>query len=314
MVAYIARRLISLLVLWFLVVTFVFLLVHLIPGDPASIIAGVGATEEAVENIREELGLDRPLYVQYLEKMRGLLVGDMGSSMMTDTPVTELVWNRFGATLELVLVGALVSVIFGIPLGMIAARNFNTIWDSAINAVATLLISLPVFVVGTFLIYIFAMQLNILPSSGQVALLEDPIGHFKRVIMPGVTLGLALTTVNVRMMRSSLVEILDKNFMRAALAKGLSQNQLFWRHGVRNALIPVLTVFGVQLGYLFGGSVVVEQVFNYPGLNSLLINAIHRRDYPVVEGAMILITGAYFLINLIVDVLYVVIDPRVGYE
>jgi ABC-type dipeptide/oligopeptide/nickel transport system permease component len=314
MVNYIFRRFIILLILLFLVTSFVFLLIHLVPGDPASIIAGVGASQEAIESIRQELGLNRPLVVQYFDKIKGLFVGDMGKSLMTGTPVNELVWERFGATLELVTFGAVFSIVLGIPLGMIAARNYNKFFDHLITTIATLFISIPVFVVGTFLIYFFAMNWNILPSGGFVEVSKSFVDHSLRIIMPGITLGLGLTTVNVRMMRSSLIEIMDKNFMCASSAKGLTQNRVFWVHGVRNALIPVITVFGVQLGYLFGGSVIVEHIFNWPGLSTLLVNAVFRRDYPVIEGAMIIITYTYFIINLIVDLLYVVIDPRVSYE
>jgi peptide/nickel transport system permease protein len=314
MVNYIFRRFIILLILLFLVTSFVFLLIHLVPGDPASIIAGVGASQEAIESIRQELGLNRPLVVQYFDKIKGLFVGDMGESLMTGTPVNELVWERFGATLELVTFGAVFSIVLGIPLGMIAARNYNKFFDHLITTIATLFISIPVFVVGTFLIYFFAMNWNILPSGGFVEVSKSFVDHSLRIIMPGITLGLGLTTVNVRMMRSSLIEIMDKNFMCASSAKGLTQNRVFWVHGVRNALIPVITVFGVQLGYLFGGSVIVEHIFNWPGLSTLLVNAVFRRDYPVIEGAMIIITYTYFIINLIVDLLYVVIDPRVSYE
>lgn len=314
MLSYIIRRIVILLVLLFLVTSFVFLLIHLVPGDPASIIAGVGASQEAIEAIRQDLGLNRPLPVQFIDKLQGLLVGDMGKSLMTGTPVTELVWERFGATLELVIFGAVFSIVLGLPLGMVAARNYNKFLDHLITMIATLFISIPVFVIGTFLIYFLAMRWHILPSGGFVEMSKSIVDHFARVIMPGITLGLGLTTVNVRMTRSSLIEIMDKNFMRAAFAKGLTPNRVFWVHGVRNALIPVITVFGVQLGYLFGGSVIVEHIFNWPGLSTLLVNAIYRRDYPVIEGAMIIITYTYFIINLIVDLLYVVIDPRVSYE
>ena len=314
MTSYIIRRLIMLLILSFLVTSFVFLLIHLIPGDPANIIAGVGASEETIEAIRRELGINRPLFLQYTDKLKRLMVGDMGKSLMTGAAVTQLVWERFGATLELVLFGAIFSIILGLPFGILAARNHNNNIDHLITASATISISIPIFVVGTFLIYFFAMKLPLLPSGGFVHASKGIIKHLTRVILPGITLGIALTTVNIRMLRSSLVDIMSKNFIRAAIAKGITARRVFWAHGLRNALIPVITVFGVQLGYLFGGSVIVEHIFNWPGLSTLLINAVHRRDYPVIEGAMLVITYSYFVINLIVDLLYAVIDPRVSCE
>lgn len=314
MFSYLIRRIITLIILLFLVVSFVFLLIHIIPGDPARVIAGIGATEEAVNTIREEMNLNQPLYIQYIDKMKGLVTGDMGRSLITDTSVSRIVARRFGSTLELILFGALFSVLIGIPLGMIAASKYGSILDVVINIISIIFISLPVFVVGIFLIYIFSINYQILPPSGYAPISEGFFDHFKRLILPSITLGLGLTTINIRMMRSSLVEELNKDYIRTAIAKGLTRSQAYWKHAMKNSLIPVITVFSLQLGSLFGGSVLVEYIFNWPGLSTLLINSINRRDYPIVEGTMIIIAFVYFIINLIVDIFYTILDPRVKYK
>ena len=314
MLSYLFRRIITLIILLFLVVSFVFLLIHLIPGDPARIIAGIGATEEAVSTIREEMNLNQPLYIQYIDKMKGLFTGDMGRSLVTDTPVAQIVPKKFGATLELIIFGAIFSVIVGVPLGMIAASKYGSILDIIINILSIIFISLPVFVVGIFLIYVFSLNYQLLPSSGYVSLNEGLLNHFKRLILPSITLGLGLTTINIRMMRSSLIEELNTDYIKTAIAKGLSSIQAYWKHAMKNSLIPVVTVFSLQIGSLFGGSVLVEHIFNWPGLSSLLISSINRRDYPIVEGTMIVIALVYFIINLFVDILYTILDPRVKYE
>ena len=295
------------------VATIVFLLLHITPGDPGRAILGDAASEEAVWNVDEKLGLHRPLPVQYLDWLGGILRLDMGKSIISNRPIVKDLGDRLPRSLELMATAAVFALLFGIPLGIVAAIKRNGAVDLLVGSVAILGLSLPNFVVGTILVLVLGLQLGWFQSSGFVALNEDPGAHIKLLILPTITLGLSMGAVVLRMTRSAMLEVLAFDYVRTARAKGLTERVVLWRHALKNALNPVVTVVGLQIGSLLGGAVIVEYIFNWPGLATFLINSIVNRDYPAVQGAILLIAAAFVSINLIVDLLYGVLDPRIRY-
>jgi ABC-type dipeptide/oligopeptide/nickel transport system permease component len=282
----------------------VFLMIHLIPGDPAEIVAGQMASREDVENVRKALGLDQPLLQQYLQFAGRALTGDFGTSFRTGRPVSEEILARYGNTLLLGAVALLIAAVVGGLAGIIAAVKRFTWIDNLALALSILAISTPAFSLGLLLILAFAVWFSWLPMTG--------FDSWPAIILPALTLSAASTAVICRIMRSSLVEVLDNQYVRTARAKGLREHLVIWRHGVRNALIPVVTVAGLQLGYLLGSAVVTETVFAWPGLGRLLVQSILARDFPVVQAAVLVVAVTFILVNIATDLLYALLDPRIS--
>jgi glutathione transport system permease protein len=304
--SYIAKRLVGLLPTLVLVGFLVFMLVHLLPGDPARLAAGQDATPETVELVRKDLGLDKPMPQQFLRFVNGVLHWDFGMSLRTKRPVATEIGERFMPTFWLTVWSMLWSVIFGMAIGIVSAVWRNRWPDRAGMTLAVSGISFPAFALGMVLMQIFAVELNWLPTVG-----NDTWRHY---ILPSITLGAAVAAIMARFTRSSFVDILGEDFIRTARAKGLDEQRVVVKHGLRNALIPVVTMMGLQFGFLLGGSIVVEKVFNWPGLGRLLVDAVDMRDYPVIQALVLLFSLEFILINLIVDVLYGLINPTIRYR
>lgn len=311
---YVARRLLLLVVQVFLVATVVFLLLRLVPGDPARAILGETASEEQVAKVRSQLGIDRPFLEQYGAWFGRLLRGDLGTSVVTGRPVMLDVQQRIGNTIELIVLSTIVSLLFGIPLGIAAALRANRPTDYALSSFAMLGLSLPSFVVGTLMLLVFGLMLRWLPPAQFVPWSVDPGQHLRVVILPVLALAASSTAVVLRMTRSSMLEVVGQDYIRTARAKGLSGWPVIFGHALRNALNPVVSIVGLELAALLGGTVIVESIFNWPGLSSLLIGGVRARDYPVVQGVVLLIAVLTVLINLLVDLVYGWLDPRISYS
>ncbi|MBI3978006.1 MAG: ABC transporter permease [Chloroflexi bacterium] len=313
MSGYIIRRLLATILLMFGVASLVFMVIYLIPGDVAAIIGGDQASPEQIAAIRTKLGLDRPLYVQYLDWLSRVMRGDLGKSLISGNSVmTDLIF-QLPRTVELMVCALLVSVSVGIPTGIFAAVRRGRVADALVSFFALIGLSMPGFVVGTLMILVFGLYLRVLPISGFISFDQDPGFHLKLLIMPSLALGLSMAGVVMRMTRSSMLEVLGEDYIRTARAKGLAEAIVQYRHALKNALIPVVSVIGVQAGSLLGGTVIIEFIFNWPGLSSLLLRGIYQRDAPLVQGVVLLISGAFVLINLAVDVVNSYLDPRIRY-
>jgi len=287
------------------------MIIHLTPGDPASVILGPDASKEDVEQLKEELGLNAPVYQQYFIWVGGVFQGDLGDSFFMDKPVVEAIFEHLAPTISLAILAQLTAVIIAIPLGIMAARKRGTATDQAFMGLSLLGISIPHFLFGLFLIIIFAINLKMLPVAGYQPLSAGLWEHIKYLIMPAIALGTGQAALISRMTRSSMVETLNLNFIKTARAKGLHERKVIYKHTLRNAFIPILTVLGQTFGMLVAGAAVTETVFNIPGIGQLIINSVERRDYAVIQGTVLMVTVTYVLINLLVDLLYGVIDPRV---
>lgn len=312
---YLLRRTLVAVGLLYVVATLIFSFIHLVPGDPALILLSGGGSSvpdpSAVAALRHQLGLDLPLSTQYRDYLARLARLDLGRSLQDQHPVARDIAERLPRTLELVVVAVALGAALGIPLGVLAAANRNRWADLLASAVASGGISIPVFVVGTLLVLLFAVKLRWLPAGGYAEITADPWAHLRQALLPSVTIAFGLMAVVARMTRSSMLEALGQDFVRTARAKGLAEGHVLARHVLRNALIPVLTLVGLQLGTLLGGTVLVEYVFNWPGLSSLLVTAVERRDYPEVQGIVLVISALFILLNLLVDLTYGVLDPRI---
>jgi len=312
MLRYVASRLLDLVLVAWIVATVVFFLLRVIPGDPVLILAGIDAvSEDAVARLRAEMGLDRPVAVQYATWLAGLLQGDMGASLRRDVPVTALVFGAAPATLQIAVLAAAIGIGASVPLGVAAARAQGRARDGAITAAALLGISTPHFVIALLFIYVFALGLGLLPTSGYVPFAEDPVEALRHLILPALTLGLVMAGILVRMMRRSMIDELGEDYVRTARAKGASEGRTLYGHALRNALIPFVTIAGIEVGILLSGAVIIETVFAIPGLGRLMIETINQRDYTVVQGAVLLSAVFYVLVNFAVDLLYTALDPRV---
>jgi peptide/nickel transport system permease protein len=311
MTAYILRRLVMLVPVLIVVGVVVFGLVHLTPGDPAAVILGDRATPEDIARLRTQLGLNDPLPVQFVRWFSNVLRLDFGESIFLGEPVTQALLNRVQPTVLLTLYALSIQVLIGIPAGVLAAVRYNSPLDRALTVMAISGSAIPTFFLGILLILIFAVRLRWLPSGGYVPFGEDPAAHFKGMLLPAFALGFSAAGLLARLVRSSMLDVLREDYVRTAFAKGLPEQLVILRHALRNALIPALTVIGISIGALLGGAVVTETVFTIPGMGRLVVQSIARRDYPVIQGAIVAIAMTYVLVNLIVDVLYVYIDPRV---
>ena len=306
MLQYIAKRLLGVLPTLLIVALFVFFFVHLLPGDPARLAAGVDATPETVELVRKDLGLDKPLPPQFARFLIGVAHWDFGVSLRTKRPVSEEIGDRFMPTFWLTVWSMAWSVVIGMAIGIVSAVFRNRAPDRIGMTLAVSGISFPAFALGMVLMQIFSVQLGWLPTVG-----ADSWRHY---ILPSLTLGAAVAAIMARFTRSSFVDILGEDYIRTARAKGLDEERVVIKHGMRNALIPVVTMMGLQFGFLLGGSIVVEKVFNWPGLGRLLVDAVDMRDYPVLQALVLLFSLEFILINLIVDVLYGLINPVIRYR
>ena len=313
MLAYTIRRVLLAIPVMLMVATAVFLLLRLTPGDPAGIILGPEATEERRLALRRELGLEDPLPVQYAHWLGKAVRGDLGRSIFLDKPVTVALAERAQPTLTLTILALLVSLAIGLPTGVIAARARGSWLDLGTMGVAMVGIAMPTFWLGLNLIFIFAVLLRWLPVAGYQPLSAGPWEALRYLILPAVTLGVAQGALLARMTRSMMLEVLDQDYVRTARAKGLTERAVVLRHALRNAFIPLLTVIGLSFAALMGGAVVTEQIFTIPGVGRLLIQAIGRRDFPLVQGTVLVIAALYVLINLGVDLLYAVVDPRISH-
>ena len=310
MFRYVIRRILSAVPVMLIVTAAVFTLLYLTPGDPAGVILGPDATPERIAELRGRLGLDDPFHIQMLRWYGKLFQGDLGNSLFLNQPVSRAIMDRAEPTLLLTVLALLVSLLIGLPTGIIAALGRGRAVDTLVMLVAIIGVSMPTFWLGLNLIYVFAVSLRWLPLAGYQGLEVGPQETIRYLIMPAVTLGLAQGALLARMTRSMMLETLGEDYVRTARAKGLNQPTVVIKHALRNAMIPLITVIGLSFAVLMGGAVITEQVFNIPGVGRLLIQAIGRRDYPLVQGIVLIIALMYVLINLLVDIVYGVLDPR----
>ncbi|MCZ8187378.1 MAG: ABC transporter permease [Beijerinckiaceae bacterium] len=313
MLAFIVRRIIATIPVMGFVALFVFSLLYIAPGDPAAVIAGDQASPADVERIRAGLGLDRPYLVRFAEWLFRVLQGDLGTSIFTSLPVTQLIAQRIEPTVSLMVVTLLFAIVVAVPMGVIAAWKANTWIDRVAMAFAVFGFSVPVFVVGYLLAYIFALKLDWLPVQGYTPLSAGIGPWLENLILPSVTLGMVYIALIARITRASMLEVLQQDYIRTARSKGVAQPSILFIHALKNAAIPVVTVIGIGIALLIGGAVVTESVFAIPGLGRLTVDAILRRDYPVIQGVVLMFSFVYVVINLVVDIIYTLLDPRIRY-
>ncbi len=311
MVKYIFKRICYLLPVLAVVAIVDFVIIHLTPGDPAAVMLGSDATDADLAKLREQLGLNLPIYVQFGRWLWGVLHGNLGWSIFMDMPVSTAIWQHLGPTVSLTILAEVIAIAVAIPLGVAAAANRGTWLDQLFMTLALLGISIPSFWIGLNFILLFAVKLGWFPAAGYQPLSSGLVNHLKYLIMPAVSLGIMQGALIARMTRSSLLEVLNENYIRTAEAKGLKYWVIIFKHALRNAFIPILTVIGLTFAVLIGGAVVTETVFNIPGIGKLVVTAVLRRDYAVIQGAILMTATAYVLINLVIDLLYALIDPRV---
>lgn len=313
MSAYIIRRLFLLIPVLMIVGVIVFTLIHLTPGDPASVMLGRDATIEQKVALREQLGLNEPFHIQLVEWFGNALRLDFGESLFIGKPVTEALLDRFQPTTLLAIYGLFTSVLIAIPAGVLAATRPNSPLDRLLMILSISGVAIPSFFFGILLILLFAVVLGWLPAGGYVDVGESPIQHFKYMILPTLALGFSSAGLMARLVRSTMLDVLNQDFVRTAYAKGLPQRHVVMLHALRNALIPVMTIVGISFAHMLGGAIVIETVFNLPGMGRLLVQSVTRRDFPVVQGAVMTVAAIQVLIMLLLDVLYVYVDPRVRY-
>lgn len=311
MAFFLLRRLSLMVIVLFLVSVIVFGLVNILPGDPAMLMLGVEATPETLEALREEMGLNDPVYVRYFDWVSGVIQGDLGYSIQDHSPVMEILVNKIPVTLELTVMSFLIAIMIALPIGIISAIRKGSALDYTSTIFALTGVSLPSFWLGILLIYVFAITLGWFPPSGYVPLGENFLKSIMLMLLPAITLGTRMSAEMMRMIRSSLLEVLESDFIRTGYAKGLLERSVVFGHALKNALIPVLTVSGLQLTTLFGGTVIVETIFAVPGLGRLILDSILTRDYPVVQGVVLFMAFSVVCINFFIDILYSILDPRI---
>jgi peptide/nickel transport system permease protein len=311
MLRLVARRLMATIPVLFLVTLGVFLLIHLVPGDPVEVMLGESQDPVAKEALRHDLGFDQPLYIQYANWLAHVVQGDLGRSVRTHQTVLENVTQRIRPTLELALYAMLIALAVAVPLGILTATHRNSALDSFGTSFALFGVCMPNFVLALLLIFVFGVTLHWLPISSYSDPFENPVVGIKSLTLPAITLGLALAAVIARTMRSSLIESLGEEYIKTARAKGLGSSAVVLRHALKNALIPVVTVLGLQFGTLIGGAVITEYVFAIPGVGRLVVDSVFARDYPLVQGVVLLICVGFIVCNLAVDILYGWLDPRI---
>ena len=313
MFAYVVRRLFATIVVMAVVAFVVFLLLYLTPGDPAAILAGDAATSDDIRRIREKLGLEEPFLVRFGNWVWGLLHGDLGVSIFTNLPVTHLIGQRIEPTLSLTLCTLVVAVLVAVPLGVVAAARAGTWVDRAVMAFSVAGFSVPVFVIAYVLILVFSIQLDWLPVQGYTPIREGLWEWARHLVLPSAALGTVYIALIARMTRASMLDVLAQDYVRTAQAKGLAPSAVLLRHALKNAAVPIATVIGFGIALLIGGAIVTETVFALPGIGRLTVDAILRRDYPIIQGVVLIFSAAYVLINLAVDLSYMFFDPRIRY-
>jgi len=313
MFAYIVRRILATIPVMAIVALFVFSLLYIAPGDPAAVIAGDQATPADVERIRASLGLDRPFLVRFGEWVFRIIQGDLGLSIFTNLPVTRMIAQRIEPTLSLMVVTLVLAISVAVPMGVVAAWKSGSLIDRMVMGFAVLGFSVPVFVVGYLLAYVFALELDWLPVQGYTPISNGFWPWFKNLILPAVALGGVYIALIARITRATMMEILQQDYIRTARAKGAGQTTILFLHALKNAAVPIVTIIGIGLAGLIGGAVVTESVFAIPGLGRLTVDAILRRDYPVIQGVILLFSFVYVLVNLLIDLSYTLFDPRIRY-
>ena len=313
MIAYVAHRLASLIVVMALVGVCVFLLLHLAPGDPAAIIAGDNATPDQIASIRTHLGLDEALPIQFLRWSAAVLSGDLGVSIFSNTPVATLIGQRLEPTLSLALATLAFAVPVALVLGVLAAWKAGSSIDRASMILAVAGFSAPAFVVGYLMIYIFAVTLKWFPVQGYTPIGESLADWARHLVLPALTLGLAYVALIARITRATMLEVLAEDYIRTAKAKGVATGSMLLKHALKNAGVPIITVIGIGVALLIGGVVITETVYNIPGIGRLVVDAISKRDYPIIQGVILVFSAVYVVINLVVDISYTLIDPRIRY-
>ncbi len=311
MLDFLARRIAISTVTFLLITLIVFTGVRMIPGDPARVMAGTDADEAGLQEIRVKYGLTDPIPVQYVRWLTLALQGDLGESIRTREPVVKTVAMKLPITMQLAAFALVIAIGIAIPAGIFSAIRRNTVWDLLANAVSLCGVSIPSFWLGIMLILFLSVRLRVLPASGFVPFFDDPLGNLQRMIMPAFVLGAALAAVLMRQTRNSMIEVLSANYIRTAYSKGLAERVVVFRHALRNGLIPIVTILGLQMGTLMGGAVVTEQIFVVPGFGRLIVEAVFTRDYPLVQGVVLITASTYVLINLLVDVSYSLMNPRI---
>ena len=313
MFGYILRRILAVIPVMVIVALLVFLLLRLTPGDPAAILAGDSATTAQLERIRESLGLNDPLHVQFFSWVRQLTQGDLGTSLISNTDVSQMIGRRLYPTLNLAVMTIIISVLIAVPMGVIAAWRHRSWVDYAVMSFSVLGFSIPVFVIGYLFIQLFAIELRWVPVQGYTPPSQDLVAFFQRAILPALTLATIYVALIARMTRASMLEVLGEDYIRTARAKGVREKAVLFRHALRNAAVPIMTIIGTGFALLISGVVVTESVFNIPGIGRLTVDAILARDYPVIQAMILLTAGIYVVVNLIIDISYSLIDPRIRY-
>jgi peptide/nickel transport system permease protein len=312
MVNFLVRRLLFMIPVALLVSFVTFMIIHLIPGDPARVLLGESATPQTVAALRHQLGLDKPLLTQYVLWLGQALHGNLGQSIQLQQPVTQAILQRLPVTAELGIISLVVSVALAIPLGVLAAGTRNTPIDWLINVLSLIGTAIPNFVLGLLLILFLAVVIRPFPPGGYVPFTQDPLANLRDLVLPVITLAAGAVAGNLRQVRASMIEVLSQDYIRTARAKGLRRGRVYFVHALRNALLPLLTIVGLQAGAILGGAVIIESIFLWPGVGLLAIQSILSKDYPVVQGVVLLSALSYMLVNLLVDVGYGALDPRIS--
>ncbi len=308
---YIRQKVVQLAAVLLLVTFLTFLLLNLLPGGPETAALGIGADEQAQAEFREEQNLDDPLIVRYVDWLGGLLSGDLGDSLIANVPVTDLLSQRLPVTLQLMVYATFLALIISVPLGILTAYKADSMFDKSANTIAFGLLSLPNFIVGVLLVFLFSIRLGWLPATGSTPFGEDPVEHFRRMILPTIALAVGQIAVYMRLLRTDMISTLQEDFIGVARAKGMPTRRILLRHALRPSSFSLLTVVAINVGQLIGGTIVIERIFAIPGLGSLIVESIFRRDYLVVQGCIVIVAVGFVLVNFIVDVLYAVLDPRI---
>lgn len=311
MLVYLFKRLLSTIPVLFVVSLVIFFIIHITPGDPAATILGIEATPEQIEQLNEEMGFNRPVYEQYISWVGGIFQGDLGDSIFMKQPVTEAIVEHIGPTLSLAIIAQVIAIILAIPFGVIAAYKRGSLTDTTLMSVSLLGLAVPSFLLALILMLIFGVKLQWLPIAGYEPLSNGFFEHIRYLILPAISLGTIQAALITRMTRSSMLDVLTVNYIKTARAKGARERSVLLKHAFRNAFLPILTVIGQSFGTLVTGAVVVETIFNIPGMGQLIINSITRRDFTVIQGVVLIVTVLYVVINLVIDLLYGIVDPRV---
>ncbi|MFM1653426.1 ABC transporter permease [Brevibacillus sp. B_LB10_24] len=311
---YLVKRLFALIPVLFVVSVVIFLIIHLTPGDPAAVMLGESATRQEIAELRQQLGLDLPLYQQYVNWMADVIRGDFGDSYFMKESVSQAIFSHLKPTISLAILAQIVALAIAIPIGIMAARRRGTVADQTVMGFSLLGMAVPSFLLALFFILLVGVKWKLLPVAGYKPLDAGLWNHVKYLILPAISLGAIQAALITRMTRASMLEVLNANYIKTARSKGVRERAVIYKHALRNAFLPILTVIGQTFGGLVTGAVVTETIFNIPGIGQLIINSVERRDYAVIQGVVLFVTCAYVFINLLVDVLYGVIDPRVRLE